>query len=98
VVPCLLGAGESKLTKSRKKKQVLNADVMNRMVDRVGDLPNAIRENNFHWTDKLSKCVYGHLGYDDTVLDTAFPRLFESEMATRFFHFQARFCSKKIFG
>ena len=55
------------MIKSRKKKQVLDEHVMNRPADKVGYLSNAIRESNFPWTDKLSKCVYRHLGYDDAV-------------------------------
>ena len=58
---------------------------MNKMMDKAGDLSNASRATNFHWTDKLCQCVYGYLDYDDTVTDTAFSRLFESEMKARFF-------------
>ena len=97
-LPNPLGAGGSKLTKSYKKKQVLDEDVMNIMVDKVGDLSNTIREIYFHWTDKLFKCVYEHLGYDDTVMDTALSRLFEYEMATRFFISKPAFAQKKNFG
>ena len=52
---------------------------------KVGDLSDAIRETNLHWPDKLFWCVYGHLDYDDIVLDTTFDRLFETKMKARFF-------------
>ena len=70
------------MCKPRRKKQVFDDDdVLDIMVDKVGDLSNTIRKTNFHWTDKLSRCFYAHLDYDDTVFD----RLFESEMKAWFF-------------
>ena len=75
--PNPLAAGGSKVTKARRKKQVLDEDVFDRMVDKVGDLSNTIRKTNLHWTNKLSRCVYGHVEYDDTVLDTHFDIVFE---------------------
>ena len=33
----------------------------------------------------MSKCVYSHLDYNDGVVDVTFTKLFEFEMAARFF-------------
>ena len=42
--PNPLVAGGSKVTKARRKKQVLDEDIFDRMVDKVGDLSNTIRK------------------------------------------------------
>ena len=98
-IPNPLGVGGGKSTKPRKRKQVVDEDVMNRMVEKVGDLSNAIRQTApRHWTEQLSQCVYGHLEFEDVVLDTAFARLFESEMKARFFITKPLNAQKRYLG
>ena len=68
---------------------------MNKMAEKIGDLSNTFKESNFHWTDKLPKCVYTHVYYAGTVLDTILFRLFESETVARFFIAKPSFAQKR---